>query len=1083
MRRPILPPTAEQKRHDLVGSNPNPTLSRPSSQSSFGVVTNATSNLLKSLGVKGPAPPNTNPSSGIQALLDGTGPSNLAGPTVVSYEDDGNTRVGKPMMKKKKKTTTLKSKPRFNGSKHPTKPKQKNTNGSPARRWKPKREGNNPYDDELGGQGDRVSAVGIPGLGGGNQQEEEQEIYYPSGPQSLQQPKLEAGDPNDDPDYQDYKIFKEQTMRTNEDRELEMMQELRRKAEEIESRAQISREQQQMQQRMQQQNMNIPGLGGPPAQPMNIPGLGHSAQPMNIPGLGGPPQQMQIPGLQSSQMPQMPHMPQMPQMPAPVDDLEFQEFKLFKQQEALRKQREERERMQRQLEQQTVQMGNGNPNMNMNVNNSMSMNPYGNNSNPANPYNYESENNTLGHSQSFGNGFQQNNFSDPNTGHRSHYDHNHNVESNPNVGGYNQQNNFSDPNQGHRSHYDHNHNAESNLNVGGYNQQNNFSDSNQGHRSHLGSHFNKNHNVDSSTSNFSSQPGHAPSPERKTFGIKSFFTNPKSVDGLEGQPPPMTLTSPVPTNNTSGVTYHSPSPGGKTKHMQALSLMNGPSLDERNGKLQKEMEYRNLLKQQMQEVEARKNKEKNEKKERQERELAELMEFETHSAKKISKDKKVLAHGEFGGQSAKAMLYGGDGSPQRKSPRKSPKKSPRESPSRSPRHEQNFQQQLDSNPMPNFASTHDPSGGADVRLPPDLNSSVRSDGGGGRGGFAALLAAKSGVEGGGAGGGGIPGLDGGGSNSNPYMDDDVPNNDDLQMQIKQMQNMQAQMPMDPRLAQKEQQIDQLSTMYADLMEEQRAMREALEAQQEEVKKVRDREKTLRAGQRGGARGEKKKLEGGLVRTQSARRQGDAAPGSDPYERRNDHYLSPGRKGKKSLRPKVKGKGTSSFAGPSEKKFPKGVNRFGFKESEKKRGGGGGGSGPPRDAGGRLIRKKEKRESPARVQQRNVYDDEDNYGGGGYGEGEDGGGGGGGGIPGLARERPARSSNNPYGDSGETNYNNNNASDPRQYSPRLEENHQVQELGGDSDLLYNDPSLDPAHGSIISADQLDRLMLKGLRQEK
>ena len=53
-------------------------------------------------------------------------------------------------------------------------------------------------------------------------------------------------------------------------------------------------------------------------------------------------------------------------------------------------------------------------------------------------------------------------------------------------------------------------------------------------------------------------------------------------------------------------------------------------------------------------------------------------------------------------------------------------------------------------------------------------------------------------------------------------------------------------------------------------------------------------------------------------------------------------------------------------------------------------------------------------------------------------------------------------------------------DPRQYSPRLEENNSVRELGGDSDLLYNDPSLDPASGSIISADQLDRLMLRGLK---
>ncbi|GMH71183.1 hypothetical protein TrST_g10473 [Triparma strigata] len=1058
MRRPVQPPTAEQKRHDLVGAAKP--LSRPSSQSSFGVVTNATSSLLKSLGVGGPAPPSVKASSGIQALLDGGG----SGPTVVSYDDDGSPpKVSKPSMKKNKSKGP--ARPNFSTSKHPVKPKQPNTKSSPARRWKPKRDPSNPYDDELGGKGEQKSprSNGIPGLGG-NQQEEQQEVYFDArNVQRQQQPPLSSAndDPKDDPDYQSYKLFKEQTLRKNEqeDREMEMLLELQRKAEEIERRAQMSREQQQQQQQMQMQMsnqqqpppMSIPGLGPPQGNPFQSQPL----QPQTIPGLGAPPpmqmpmQQMQIPGLQSAQQQQLP----------PADDLDFQEFKLFKQQEALKKQREERERMQRQLDQQSLQMSQMNMNTNMNTNMDMN-NPYANPNPPqlqlqlqlqpqqpqgnANPYNYESENNTLGHSQSFGNGFQQNNFSDPTQGHRSHYDHNHNVESNPNVGGYNQQNNFSDPSQGHRSHYNRNHNAES-----------------------------------SSGNNFSSQPGHAPSPERKTFGIKSFFTNPKTEDGQEGQPPPMTMTSPT-GNPNSSVSYHSPSPGGKTKHMQALSLMNGPSLDERNGKLQKEIEYRNLLKQQMQEVEERKAKERREKKERQERELAELMEFETHSAKKISKDKKVLANTEFGGQSVKGMLYGGDGSPKRQ---------PRDSPHRSPN--RNKRDQLDQREepnidVPNFASTTP--NNPDIRLPPDLSSSVRSDGDGGMGGFAALLS-KTG--GGGEGGGGIPGLDGGGGHDNPYLDDDV-DNDGGQSQM-QMQ-MQMQMPMDPRMAQKEQQIDQLSTMYADLMEEQKAMREALAAQQEEVKKVREREKTLRAGQRGGARRQNKATKGatrdaggrlikengnksGLLRTQSARRRGDAGP-ADPYERGNEHYLSPGRRGKKGLG-KPKGKGTSSFAGPSEKKYPRGVNRFGFKDgtTTKMAGGGGGGSGPPRDAGGRLIRKKVV-ETQSR---RNPYDDDgdDDYGRGG----------GGGGIPGLGGRSPARSNNNPYSDDvgGGAGYDYEPSSaappDPRQYSPRLEENHHVQELGGDSDLLYNDPSLDPAHGSIISADQLDRLMLKGLRQDE
>ena len=78
--------------------------------------------------------------------------------------------------------------------------------------------------------------------------------------QRQQQPPLSSAndDPNDDPDYQSYKLFKEQTLRKNEqeDREMEMLLELQRKAEEIERRAQMSREQQQQQQQMQMQMSN-----------------------------------------------------------------------------------------------------------------------------------------------------------------------------------------------------------------------------------------------------------------------------------------------------------------------------------------------------------------------------------------------------------------------------------------------------------------------------------------------------------------------------------------------------------------------------------------------------------------------------------------------------------------------------------------------------------------------------------------------------------------------------------------------------------------------------------------------------------
>ena len=309
----------------------------------------------------------------------------------------------------------------------------------------------------------------------------------------------------------------------------------------------------------------IPGL-----EPRSIPGLEHRSipglehrearVPSSIPGLGGPPMQQQQQQQQDSGL-------------RPEDDLEYQEYKLFKQQELIRKQREERERMERELalqEQQYVQPG----------------------ATGANPYhdpNAESGNNTMGHSQSFGAGFSRNNISDPTNPHRSHYDHDHNVESgNSTVGrpqafgaGYTQ-NNISDPSSPHRSHYDHDHNMES-----------------QGSAMIAGG-------------------------KPRTYGRKSFFTNPKNehqsphLDRVNGgQQQQQQQQQQQGGYGSPTHTYASPE-GGKTKHMQALSLMTGPSMNERNEKLQKEMEYRALLKQQMEEAEAKKEKARREKKERQE---------------------------------------------------------------------------------------------------------------------------------------------------------------------------------------------------------------------------------------------------------------------------------------------------------------------------------------------------------------------------------------------------------------------------------------------------------------------------------
>lgn len=80
-----------------------------------------------------------------------------------------------------------------------------------------------------------------------------------------------------------------------------------------------------------------------------------------------------------------------------------------------------------------------------------------------------------------------------------------------------------------------------------------------------------------------------------------------------GSPPP----------NMGSPTYASPV-GKHKKHMQALSLMNGPSYDERNSKLAKEAEYRRLLKEQVDEAERKKEAAKRERKEQQEAELREV---------------------------------------------------------------------------------------------------------------------------------------------------------------------------------------------------------------------------------------------------------------------------------------------------------------------------------------------------------------------------------------------------------------------------------------------------------------------------
>ncbi len=124
-----------------------------------------------------------------------------------------------------------------------------------------------------------------------------------------------------------------------------------------------------------------------------------------------------------------------------------------------------------------------------------------------------------------------------------------------------------------------------------------------------------------------------------------------------------------------------------------------------------------------------------------------------------------------------------------------------------------------------------------------------------------------------------------------------------------------------------------------------------------MRKAREREKTLKAGQRGGAKGARNRGttsgpardkggrvirsdNGSTLRTQSARNRGKQKDmRGEKYEMDHErgipHGLSPGQRVRKDKK--------ESY----DDRDGEGKNRFGFK--------GGKGSGPPRDAGGRLIR--------------------------------------------------------------------------------------------------------------------------------
>jgi len=458
--------------------------------------------------------------------------------------------------------------------------------------------------------------------------------------------------------------------------------------------------------------------------------------------------------------------------------------------------------------------------------------------------------------------------------------------------------------------------------------------------------------------------------------------------------------------------------------MQSLSLMNGPTQQERDSKLNKEKGYRALLRQQMLEKQAEKEREKQKKKELQEEELRELRAFEAKNGKKIAHEKKVLAYGEFGGQGVKGMLYGGEN----------------EGGGGNGIEAQSMQ------PETSFTDD-DEANNVVISTATTTNSTTLT-----AGGITSLL-------------------------SKPKMEDDdlylnppqataADNSMDKSLGKPSNVSITAQNPYsgaasaeptnnppvivnDPALVERAAKFDQLETLYTDLLNSQKQMKKELEGTTDKMKKISERDKTLKAGQRGGLR-----------------------------RRRVENRKKP----------------------------------------------------PERDKGGRIIRKK-----PPMIESQHSADRSFEA----MFDGSDRGGGGGGGIPGLSNNRsndsllrsqsasrhrsdpinpyaksnnqqdvlvspsraprdksrfgfkgnpnprpsPHRNLNNSRMDADNKNskYNANDIWDTELPTANAHDSLEasmgepIAELGGSSDLLYNDKGLDPAHGSTISADQLDRLM--------
>ena len=257
-----------------------------------------------------------------------------AGPSRKSASSSRGKAVSKP-----KKTAFGRGAPNRKPTQPPHKSKPKAP--SPGRRWRPKRSVNNPYDDELGGVGDTpdaetnspvamqrqpvpgVQQQPIPGL----QQQPIPGLQQQPIPGLQQQQQYGGGNNNhnvDDDEQHAYMLFKEQQRvkaeADEQEREMAILEDMKKKMEEIEMKAVLSRE------GRERKRGPIPGLEHRAAEqltrPSAIPSLVYTEANAPLPSIPG-----LAPGVS---------------LMRPEDDLEYQEYKLFKQQELVRKQREDR---------------------------------------------------------------------------------------------------------------------------------------------------------------------------------------------------------------------------------------------------------------------------------------------------------------------------------------------------------------------------------------------------------------------------------------------------------------------------------------------------------------------------------------------------------------------------------------------------------------------------------------------------------------------------------------------------------------------------------------------------------------------